>query len=76
MKGKKREGEEDYTWIHQFNFMKVWSYFVPMVRRKLIAPTMNNTPKPTRVDADMQTSARGTNASLYGWVDEKRKSHR
>lgn len=33
-----------------------------------MTPTMNNIPKATRVDADMQTSARGTNASLYDIV--------
>ena len=42
----------------------ILSYFVPIVRIKLMAPTMNNTPRPTRVDTDIQTSARGRNASL------------
>ena len=42
----------------------------------MIAPTMNSIPKPTRVDADIQTSARGINASLNRERERERERER
>ena len=47
------------------------THFIPIATTKLIAPTKNITPRPTRVDADIHSSMMGINASLQNLSDCK-----
>ena len=46
------------------------THFVPIARTKLIPPTMNITPRPTMVEAEIHTITIGTMANLWEEVEE------
>ena len=53
--------------------VSVFTHFVPTARTKLIPPTMNITPRPTMVEAEIHTITIGTMANLWEEVEEGRR---
>ena len=62
-----REGERFQAQVDRLESLIILyrTHFIPIATRKLIAPTKNITPRPTRVDADIHSSMMGINASLH-----------